>query len=186
MAETFKSLSKQIERIAAKFDAKAEEFGKKEVRVGVLEGLYEDGTSIAYVAAIQEFGAPEAKIPPRPFFRPTIAAHSAEWGEALADGAAQVIAGEADVETVLGQLGADAAGQIQKTISEITAPALSPITVMLRGMRKNNPDLKVGGKVVGEAAQRVEDGKTNYGADDKPLNDSGLMQQHIIHLVVDK
>lgn len=186
MADNFQRLQKQIEKIARKLDSRAEEFGKKEVRVGVLEGAYENGTPYAYVAAIQEYGAPAVSIPPRPFFRPTIEKHREEWADAMADGAAQVIAGETTVENVLGLLGADAAGQIQKTISTITAPALSPITVMLRGMRGNDADLVVTGKTVGEAARRVADGKTNYGADDKPLHDSGMMQAAITHLVVDK
>jgi len=186
MAENFQRLQRQIEKIARKLEASAEVLGKKEVKVGVLEGAYEDGTPYAYVAAIQEYGAPAVSIPPRPFFRPTIAENRDQWGEFMADGAARVIAGEAKVEDVLGLLGADAAGQIQKTISQVTAPKLSPITVMLRGMRGNDPSLVVTGKTVGEAAARVAEGKTNYGADDKPLHDSGMLQANITHLVVDK
>jgi hypothetical protein len=186
MAENFQRLSRQIEKIARKLEGAAEELGKKEVKVGVLEGAYEGGTPYAYVAAIQEYGAPEVSIPPRPFIRPTIAEHRDQWGEFMADGAARVIAGEATIESVLEPLGADAAGQIQKKISEVNAPALSPITVMLRGMRANDPSLVVTGKTVGQAAARVAEGKTNYGADDKPLHDSGMLQANITHLVVSK
>ena len=183
------SLSKQIQGISKKIDGYADKFGGKELRVGILSGHYEEargGENYAYVAAIQEFGAPEVKIPPRPFFRPAVAEHQAEWAEIMADGATRVIAGEISEEDALETVGQQAEGDIQMQVTKVNAPALSPITVMLRGMRANNPDLKMGGKVVGEAAQRVADGKTNYGADDKPLDDSGEMKAHIKHLVVDK
>ena len=45
------------------------------VDVGFLEGaLYPDGTSVALVAAVNEFGAPSRGQPPRPYFRRMIAA----------------------------------------------------------------------------------------------------------------
>lgn len=40
---------------------------------------YEDGTPVAYVAIIQEFGSPEQGIPPRSFMRTTIAEKQNEW-----------------------------------------------------------------------------------------------------------
>ena len=54
-------LSKKVERSAV-------------LRVGFLEGAtYPNGTPVAMIAAIQEFGAPKAGIPPRSYFRPLIA-----------------------------------------------------------------------------------------------------------------
>ena len=55
------------------------------LRVGFLEGAtYPDGKPVAMIAAIQDFGAPRAGIPPRPFFRNMIAAKKGEWPGAIA------------------------------------------------------------------------------------------------------
>lgn len=139
--------------------------------VGFLEGATEpDGTSIPMIAAIQEFGAPKANIPPRPFFRNMISAKSGEWPSAVAD---LLKANDFDAVKTLGQAGAGIKGQLQESIINTYAPALSPVTVMLRGMKSNDQSLVVTGKTVGEAAERVAAGKTNYGASTKPLIDSG-------------
>ena len=54
------------------------------LQVGFLDGATEaDGTSVALIASIQEFGAPSRGIPPRPFMRTTIAEHSPTWGQQL-------------------------------------------------------------------------------------------------------
>ena len=52
--------------------AKAEEARKKQVKVGFLsDAKYDDGKSVAAIAAIQEFG--RGNVPERPFFRQAIA-----------------------------------------------------------------------------------------------------------------
>ena len=54
------------------------------VEVGFLEGAtYPDGTSVAMIAAIDEFGAPANGTPPRPYFRNMIAKDSPDWGDAV-------------------------------------------------------------------------------------------------------
>ena len=70
----------------------ARKVGRGQVKVGFFAGSnYEDGTSVAYVAAIQEFGTTEAGanglviIPPRPFMRNTIANNKAQWSGQLAE-----------------------------------------------------------------------------------------------------
>ena len=60
--------------------------GPYRLRVGFLEdAAYPDGKSVAYLAAIQEFGAPRARIPSRPFFRNMVAAKKAEWPAAVTE-----------------------------------------------------------------------------------------------------
>ena len=62
-----------LDKIKATLDRVPEEFDGMVAQVGFPSGInYEDGTNVAYVATIQEFGAPEANIPPRPFMRPTV------------------------------------------------------------------------------------------------------------------
>jgi hypothetical protein len=110
----------------------------KSVDVGFLENStpYADGTSTPTVAAIQEFGAPRAGIPPRPFFRTMVAEHKGEWGGQIAsllkhnnyDGVATMSA--------MGQMMKE---ELQDSIVAVTGPALSPVTLLLRERFGNNP-----------------------------------------------
>jgi hypothetical protein len=158
--------------------------GSRTVRVGFLEGSTEsDGTSMPMVAAIQEFGAPKAGIPPRPFMRTTVAKHKGEWAGQLAK---VLVAQDYDAATALGQMGMLIGGEIQQSIADLTSPALSPVTLMLRKMRAADPSLKVTRKTVGEAAARVKAGETTSGVSTKPLIDHGTMFQGVHHEVVDE
>jgi hypothetical protein len=153
----------------------------KTVSIGFLEGSTEpDGTSIPMIAAIQEFGAPKAKIPPRPFFRNMIAAKSPGWAEGVAT---QLKETNYDILKTLSRVGEAVSGQLQESIINTYEPALSPVTVMLRGMKSNDQSLVVTGKTVGEAAARVAAGKTNYGASTKPLVDSGNLLNAVAYRV---
>lgn len=143
------------------------------VDVGFLEGsTYPDGKSVPEIAAIQEFGAPKAGIPPRPFFRTMIEAKSPEWGDAVGN---LLVANKYDAAKTLGQTGAAIKGQLQDSIIETYNPPLSQITLMLRKMRAEDPDLIVTGKTVGEAARRVAAGESTEGVSTKPLVDSGVL-----------
>jgi hypothetical protein len=141
------------------------------VKVGFLENArYPDGTPVAMVAAIQNFGAPSRGIPPRPFFSDAIAQHSPQWGERFA---AVLKSADYDVETALGRMGLGIAGQVQESIDETFMPSLSKVTLMLRKMRREDPDLVVTAKVVGQAADRVKNGESVEGVSTKPLVDTG-------------
>jgi hypothetical protein len=147
------------------------------LRAGFLEGAkYPDGTSVPMVAAIQEFGAPAASIPPRPYFRPVIAAGSEEWGDIIAE---QLPAQGYEAATVLGLVGEVIKGEIQDSIAKVDSPALSPITLMLRKMRSEDQGLVVTGAVVGEAARRVAEGESPGEVNTKPLQDSGFMKSRV-------
>ena len=144
----------------------------KEVEVGFLENArYPDGTLVAAVAAIQEFGAPRAKIPPRPFFRGMIKEKSPEWPEAIRGVLKSLDYNAAKALEVVGD---QIAGQLKQSIETTFDPPLSPITLMLRGMRsqKRFRDLPFG-KAIKIAVARVKAGETNFGASTKPLVDTG-------------
>ena len=141
------------------------------VDVGFLEGsTYPDGKSVPEIAAIQEFGAPRAGIPPRPFFRTMIEAKSPEWGDAVGN---LLVSNNYDAAKTLGQTGAAIKGQLQESIIDTYNPPLSEVTLMLRKMRAEDPDLVVTGKIVGEATRRVASGESTEGVSTKPLVDSG-------------
>ncbi|MGO7089488.1 hypothetical protein AB9E14_23720 [Rhizobium leguminosarum] len=143
------------------------------VDIGFLEGAtYPDGKSVPEIAAIQEFGAPKAGIPPRPFFRTMISAKSPEWPDAVGN---LLVSNGYDAAKTLGQTGEAIKGQLQQSIIDTFNPPLSPVTLMLRKMRAEDPDLVVTGKTVGEAARRVKAGESTEGVSTKPLVDSGVL-----------
>ena len=141
------------------------------LEVGFLEGAtYPDGTPVAMVAAIQEFGAPRVGIPPRPFFRTMIAEKMPEWGPAIAG---LLKDNDFDTRRTLSQAGEAIRGQLQQSIIDTNSPPLSPVTLMLRKMKAQDPSLVVTGATVGEAARRVAAGETATGVSTKPLVDTG-------------
>lgn len=168
-------LSARLKEIAANVAS------AKTVDVGFLEGAtYPDGTLVAMVAAIQEFGAPKAGIPPRPFFRTMISAKSGEWPDAVKE---QLKAADYDAAKTLARVGAGIAGQLQQSIADMSDPPLSPTTLMLRKMKAEDPDLVVTGATVGIAAARVAAGESTDGVSTKPLVQSGHLLNSVDYIV---
>jgi hypothetical protein len=142
------------------------------LRVGWLENAkYPDGTPVAMVAAIQNFGAPSRGIPPRPTISKLVADKSDEWGPALAE---ILKANEWNGAYSLSILGEGMVGQLRQEIVDVSEPALSPVTLMLRKMFGNNPQ-DIRGRDVGEAARRVAAGEDYGGVSTKPLVWTGHM-----------
>lgn len=162
-----------LDKINARLSNVPRQFEGKVAQFGFPKGAeYEDGTSVAYVAAIQNYGAPEVGIPPRPFMEPTVKDHQAEWVKLLAAGVKKVGDGGLTAFDVLDGVGRMAVADIQEEIAHISEPALSQVTVLLRKWRKEGRTIT--GKTVGEAAAAIAAG-VDPGSDNKPLNDSGLM-----------
>jgi hypothetical protein len=92
------------------------EYGtKRGVTVGFdASATYPDGTSVAMVASIQEFGSPMAGIPPRPFFRTAIANNKGDWANLLRN----ALRRKHDTRAALDELGRTIVEQIQESISE--------------------------------------------------------------------
>lgn len=145
------------------------EIETKQVKVGFFEtSHYPDGTPVAYVAAIQEFG--HGPIPPRPFMRPAEAENKSKWAAGIAQGVKQVLAGNGDVVSVLEQVGMVAAGDVRKAIKTVSTPALADSTVAGRKSRLSKRSRK----------------KANPQTISKPLVDTGVLLQSVNSAVVDK
>lgn len=112
---------------------------------------YPDGTAVAYVATIHEFGTP--RIPARPFMRPAVADHGGEWLEALAEGAKASLNGGPSPETVLEIVTLQAAGNVAEKIAAVTSPPLKPVTVKRKGFAKPLVDT---GQMVQSVTGKVE------------------------------
>lgn len=111
---------------------------KSSVKVGFLEGAtYPDGTSVALIAAIQNFGAPAKGIPPRPFFSNMVTTKSPTWGPAMA---AVLPAVDYNVKVALAQMGELIVGELRQSIIDTNAPPLSPVTLLLRERFWTNPE----------------------------------------------
>lgn len=104
------------------------------LRVGFLENArYADGTPVAMIAAINEYGAPSRNQPPRPFFRRMIDAKQGEWPEALATLLVQT---DYDAAKALDVAGAAIAGQLRESITTLVDPPLAPSTIRKKGFAK--------------------------------------------------
>lgn len=104
------------------------------VHVGFLaEATYPDGTPVAMIAAIQNFGAPRAGIEPRPFFSDMIAKRSPEWPKAIGD---LLVANQYDALRTLQLTGEGVVAQLRKQIQDTNAPALATATIRRKGFAK--------------------------------------------------
>lgn len=137
---------------------------RKVAKVGIVGHQHYDDknqTSVAYVAAIHEYGAPSRNIPARPFFRPTIAAHKKAWAKI----GKQLLQNSASIEDTLDLVGLRAAGDVKETLSKVDSPPLREATI--------------------KAKERKYKSKSNQ-RPEKPLFDSGLLMASIDHVVIDK
>jgi hypothetical protein len=105
----------------------------KEVRVGFLEGAtYPDGTPVATIAAIQNFGAPSRGIPPRPFFSNLIARDGRDWSDQLA----RLLRQGHDARSALTLMGLYIEGGLRQSIVDTNAPPLAEATIARKGFDK--------------------------------------------------
>lgn len=130
------------------------------VDVGWFEGQnYDDGTPIALVASVQEYGATinvtdkmrgwflangyplrkettQIHIPARSFMRSTADNKGNEWQKQIEKDLSKVIEGNLSLEEALNRLGLKIKGDIQETISQITTPPNSAMTEQRKGFNK--------------------------------------------------
>lgn len=142
------------------------ELDGKVAKAGWFESAkYESGQPVAYIASIHEFGYPEGGIPPRPFMRPTISRQRQVWLNLMKSGAKAILAGKATLHQVMEAIGLKAAGDVAKTITQITSPPLKSATIAAR-------------------RRRLSDKKTT-GSLTKPLVDTGLLLASVTSAVED-
>jgi hypothetical protein len=122
------------------------------LKVGFLSNAtYPNGTPVAMVAAIQNFGAPSRNIPPRPFFSNMIAKHSSEWPD---DIRSQLRATNYDATLTMNRVGAEITGQLKQSIRDTNEPPLAPATIRKKGFDKPLIDTSV---MINSAAHEYEE-----------------------------
>ena len=98
------------------------------VEVGYFpDAMYPDGTYVAFVAALSNFGT--GKAPPRPFFSNAVVKHSPEWPEQIAK---LLKANDMNAAQSLGQMGAVIADEITQSIFDFDSVPNSPVTDLLK------------------------------------------------------
>ncbi len=151
----------------ARLGASMKTFRSTELQTGWFStNRYENGTPVAYVATIHEFGSIKANIPPRPFMRPTIEREENFWREFIAQEAPKILEGTQTVEGLFEMLGLNVSGEIARSISLVTTPALLEATILAK-------------------TRKMAD-QVTVGALDKPLVETGLMLDSVTHMVVSK
>lgn len=127
---------------------------------------YPDGTQVAYVASIHEYGYAPKNIPPRMGLRTMATERQAYWSKVAAQGAKNVVRGEMTIVDALTLLGAVAEADIRKQITSVTSPPLKESTILARQNRSASKEKR-----------------TSTGA--KPLVDTGYMLATTTHLVTE-
>lgn len=124
-----------------------------EAKVGWFENAtYPDGTMVAYIATIHEFGYAAGGIPARPFMRPAVVTYGPSWMDLLAQGAKAAVMGNADPRNVLEMVAMRAAGDVAKMIT-----ALPPLTNLRTIGRKGHAKALVHtGQLIQSVTHRVE------------------------------
>lgn len=123
----------------AALEARLKEIAKRAGEAGTLQvgfmagSTYPDGTSVPMVAAIQNYGAPAAGIPPRPFFTNMVRDKSPTWAESLGNIA---VATDYDMKMTLGHLGEGIGGQLIESIIGFDSVPLADSTVARKGFDK--------------------------------------------------
>ena len=138
----------------------ADQIKKSKLEVGFFESaIYPDGTPVAHVAAIQEFGYPAGNIPSRPFFRNAISKNDG-WKQLATKAMNAVVEGRLELNQALNQMGLKMAADVKDSITDGSYEALKQSTLDARQSRKRT-----------------------QGVASKPLIDTGQMLQSVTYAV---
>lgn len=100
------------------------------VQVGFLENAtYPDGTSVAYIASVQEYGT--SNIPARPFFRNAISENRKDWKKKYAS-----LLKKTDFDVATKTLAEVIVGDIKQSITTLDSPPLAKSTIKQKGFSK--------------------------------------------------
>jgi hypothetical protein len=146
----------------------------RSVLVGVPAGKEEaDGTSLALVAATNEFGSPEQNIPERSFLRGGIHDGAAKLRAVNVDSCKKILLGGMTVVQAVNKLGVIAVGEVKRKIVQGPFEALAPSTIARR-------KAKIGGKRIAAHKAKLEAG-LSPGLLFRPLVDTGQLRQSITY-----
>lgn len=107
------------------------------------EGVSADGTPVALIASVHEYGAPSRNIPARPYLRPTFEAHHDRYAKLIRGAIIATVAKGGDLGALLRLVGEQAQKDVLKRLRSNIPPALSARTIAerqrRRGRKPRNP-----------------------------------------------
>ncbi len=125
------------------------------VNVGVPEGKREeDGTPVAMIAAVHEFGSPSQGIPERPFLRVAVQRNRQKYVRLNRINLVKMLRGQATVDQALGQLGEMAKGDVQ---TEIRSGVFTPLKEATKKRKGSSRPLIDTGQMVQSIAWELGD-----------------------------
>lgn len=138
--------------------------GKTRVLVGVPKGagVYEDGLTIATIAAVNNFGSADGKIPPRPFLQPAINKGAPEYQRLAEVMIPKVLSGEMTMKVLLEQMGSLAEGHVKQEITDLNTPPNAQSTIDKKG--SDSPLIDTGALrqsiryVIDDSVEPIEEG----------------------------
>lgn len=138
--------------------------GETRVLAGVPEGAgtYEDGLSLATIAAVNNFGSADGRIPARPVLEPAITKGAPQYQRLAEVMIPKVLSGEMTMTTLLEQMGQLAEGHIKQEITDIDSPPNAPSTIAKKG--SDSPLIDTGAfrqsirYVIAEQGDQIEEG----------------------------
>lgn len=116
-----------------------------QVKVGIPDGAlrYPEGVALLLVAAVQEFGSTDGRIPERSYLRATVVKEAEKFRKFWrSDHARDLLMGEGNADLILNLLGQLAQAEVQKTIIKIKEPPNAPATIAAKG--SSNPLVDTG------------------------------------------
>ena len=123
--------------------------------VGVPEGKREeDGTPVAMIAAVHEFGSPSQGIPERPFLRVAVQRNRQKYVRLNRINLVKMLRGQATVDQALGQLGEMAKGDVQ---TEIRSGVFTPLKEATKKRKGSSRPLIDTGQMVQSIAWELGD-----------------------------
>lgn len=133
------------------------------VKVGLLKDeKSEDGGSLAVIAASNEYGTDDGRIPERSYMRSTADKHGKNLNRMIDKGYDKIIKQKMTVHQLLNRVGLRAASLMQETITKLKTPALAASTIKAKG--SSNP-LVDQGQLRGSMRHGVVmDGKNSKGS----------------------
>lgn len=112
---------------------------EKTVKAGVFDNkTYPDGTSVALVATVQEYGSVVNNIPPRPFMRPAVEDNQARIKALAKSETLKILNGKSTPYNLYQSMGMLLVGAIQEKITTVTTPKLDQSTINARNRRFHN------------------------------------------------
>ena len=149
--EALKALAKKLE-------------GATRVLVGVPEGAgaYEDGLTIATIAAVNNFGSADGKIPAREFLQPAINKGAPQYQRLAEIMIPKVLSGSMAMTALLEQMGNLAEGHVKQEITDFDTPPNAQSTIDRKG--SSSPLIDTGALrqsiryVIDDSGEQLEEG----------------------------